>query len=64
MGLGTPTRARPHRTLVQATARVGAGVRVGDSQLLEGADSHGCTLGSHMQCGGLSPVALLLQEAA
>lgn len=35
-----------------------------DSQLSEGADSHSCTLGSCVQCGGLSPVALLLKKAA
>ena len=65
-GLRTPTRAAPHRTLVQAREKLGSGSGVcpGDSQLPEGADGHGCTLGSHTQCGGLSPVALLLQEAA
>jgi hypothetical protein len=35
-----------------------------DSQLAEGADDHGCSLGNHVQCSSLSPVALLLQEAA
>lgn len=77
--MGTPNWVGPPGTLVpgpQAAAGVGLGAGVGvrrlggggapcrDSQLPEGADSHGCTLRSHMQCGGLSPVALLLQGAA
>lgn len=63
-------RARPPRgTPVQATPGAGAGVGAGrpggagDSQLSEGVDGHGCALGSHLHCGGLSPVALLLQKA-
>lgn len=46
---------------------MGSGVGVKscwDSQLSEGADSHSCTLGNCMQCGGLSSVSLLLKKAA
>jgi hypothetical protein len=43
----------------------GAGMKsCWDSQLSEGADSHSCTLGSCVQCGGLSSVSLLLKKAA
>lgn len=58
----TPSRlGHPHPG--EAAAGVGSGGPRWDSQLPEGADGHGRAPRSHVQSGGLGPMALLLQVA-